>query len=58
MSAITIKAAQALATLHTQGWQCQISRQMIDQLHAEKLIDFDTLQGWHLTPAGIKEVAA
>lgn len=58
MSAITAKAAQALDTLHTEGWQCQISRQMIDRLHADKLIDFDTSQGWHLTLAGIKGMKA
>jgi hypothetical protein len=52
MSALTAKAAAALATLHTEGWHCQISSQMIDRLHAAKLIDFDTTQGWHLTQTG------
>jgi Mn-dependent DtxR family transcriptional regulator len=52
MSPLTAKAAQALTTLHTEGWHCQITSQMIDRLHAAKLIDFDTTQGWHLTPIG------
>ena len=52
MSALTAKAAKALTTLHTEGWHCQLSSQMIDRLHAAKLIDFDTTQGWHLTRIG------
>lgn len=50
---ITPKAMTALTRLNDEGWQCQITRQMIDSLSAKRLIDFEVdRDGWHLTPAG------
>jgi len=54
MSALTSKAAQALTTLHRDGWQGQVKRQMIDRLNADKLIDFDLDRGgWFVTASGL-----
>jgi phage-related tail fiber protein len=54
MTALTSKAAQALTTLHRDGWQGQVNRQMIDRLNADKLIDFQVDRGgWFVTAAGL-----
>ena len=54
MNALTSKAAQALTTLHRDGWKGQVTRQMIDRLNADKLIDFELDRGgWFVTSAGL-----
>jgi phage-related tail fiber protein len=54
MNALTSKAAQALTTLHRDGWRGQVNRQMIDRLNADKLIDFELDRGgWFVTSAGL-----
>lgn len=54
MKSLTSKAAQALTTLHRDGWEGQVTRQMIDRLNADKLIDFEVDRGgWFVTGAGL-----
>lgn len=45
-AAITALAAIAVGDLHLVSWQ------MVRRLDAERLIDFNPRQGWHLTEYG------